>query len=511
MGIEKLNTLLANATHYEGKFRTIIIDGSNMLITFISAIVSGIKRENNYAPWSTFNQDIVRILYEIINQSTDRILTNLNIIKKTLLDKKGEIIFVIDSSEEPKYITNDNRVLYLKSDERKIRKQKQDRSKTINEQLEKIKLEYGYFIGKECLNESVLTNLFLQLDYFNNVGNYIKLMPLIINNIANNVEKVRFIQAISEADFVIKNLANTHNKRPVLVMSEDTDYFLLLSDIKRAYKTSIKVKQPIYYPYKFWKEIIGCDIGYNELIYITTLIGNDYVSHKSYLTMDAKNGEKNINRIKGLCNIDNHLHDDIKSSRLKKIKMITQNFNPESISTVEDFRRIFDNLDQEYKNAIAIYESWMLNFEYKNLEYNEITFNNLLEELLKKYSQRFKFIISFDKYNLNNIINNTFNNNVVNVMSWVKNLVNKSDFDEKHLIKYKLELWCIIHQIQSKIQNKIENEKLQIIKNKIQDINSKEEFLNIDLEMDDDFTYIIDLKKYYDEIYKEKHICYLED
>lgn len=510
MGIEKLNTLLSNATQYSGKFDTIIIDGSNLLITFISAVVSGIKRENHYGPWSTFNQDPMRILYEIINQSTDSILLNLNIIRRTLLNNNGKIIFIIDSSNEPKYITYNNQVLYLKSDERKIRKQKQDRSKIINEQLEKIKLEYGCFVEEECINEYMISNFYLQLDYFNNIGNYLKLMPIIINNVMKNIENVTFIQAISEADFVIKNLANFYNDHPILVMSEDTDYFLLLSDIENAYKTSIKIKQPIYYPYEFWKETIGYNIGYEELIYIATLIGNDYVSHKSYLTMDPKNSEKNINRIKGLCNIDNHLYEDIESSQMKKIKSILRNFKPESITTIDDFQKIFTNLDQDYKDAITIYESWMFNSDYKTITYNENDFDNLLEDLLKKYSQQFKFIISFNKYNLNNIINIMFKDNKNNIINWLKKIFNESDFDEKYLSYYKPKIIDFIIQIQTKSQD----ENLQELKNQIENINTREDletFLKINSDTNSSFVYITDLKKYYEEIEEEHNPCYLED
>lgn len=510
MGIEKLNTLLINATQYGGKFDTVIIDGSNLLITFISAVVSSIKHENHYGPWSTFNQDVIRILYEIINQSTDSVLKNLNIIRRTLLNKNGKIIFIIDSSNEPKYITYDKHVLYLKSDERKIRKQKQDRSKIINEQLEKIKLEYGCFINEECINEDIISNLYLQLDYFNNIGNYLKLMPLIINNVMKNIENVTFIQAISEADFVIKNLANFYNDTPVLVMSEDTDYFLLLSDIENVYKTSIKVKQPIYYPYEFWKETISHNIGYEELIYVATLMGNDYVSHKSYLTMDAKNSEKNINRIKGLCNIDNHLYEDIESSQMKKIKSILQNFKPKSISTTDDFQKIFDNLDQDYKDAITIYQSWMFNSDYKIISYNENDFRNLLENLLEKYSQQFQSIISFDKHHLNNMITAIFKDNLFNFINWLKKIINKSDFDEKYLDEYKPKIIDVITQI----QNNFQNEELQQLQKQIQNINTKEEFesvLNIDLKLDYGFTYITDFKKYYDKIEEEYNVCYLDD
>lgn len=500
MGIEKLNTLLVNASHYEGKFDTIIIDGSNLLITFISAIISGIKKENYYAPWNTFNLDLIRVLYEIIHQTTNSILLNLNLTKRCLLNKNGKIIFIIDSNTEPSYITYNNQILYLKSEERKARKQKQNRSKNINEEIEKIKLEYGIFIDNICINENEILNLFSQLDYFNNAGNYLKLTSIILHNVMRNIENVTFIQAISEADFVIKNLANVYNDNPVLVMSEDTDYMLLLANVENAYKTSIKVKQPIYYPYEFWKETIDEQISYNELIYITTLMGNDYVGHKTFLTMDPKNSEKNINKIKGLCNIENHLNDDIKSSSMKKIKPILNNFNPNKFSSINDYENIFKNLDEEYNNAILIYNSWIYNFDYKILNYEENLFETLLDGILNKYNQTFESIITFDKHELDNNIKINFKNTLNIIVNKIKYTLETSYFNRARLSKFKLEL--LLH---------LTNDEL---KRKLQQISSKEtfiDFLNKDLSYLYKFKFITNFKEYYNIIDEEHNECYLID
>lgn len=500
MGIEKLNTLLINATQYEGKFDTIIIDGSNLLITFISAVVSGIKKKNYYAPWNTFNLDLIRILYEIIHQTTDSILLNLNLIRRCLLNKNGKIIFIVDSNIEPSYITYNNKILYLKSEERKARKQKQDRSKLINEEIEKIKLEYGIFIGDSCINENEIINLFSQLDYFNNVGNYLKLIPIILHNVMKNVDNITFIQAISEADFVIKNLANIYNDHPVLIMSEDTDYILLLSDIENVYKTSIKVKQPIYYPYEFWKEIINEQISYDKLIYITTLMGNDYVGHKTFLTMDTKNNEKNINKIKGLCNIDNHLNDDIKNSAMKKIKPILTDFKPNGFSTIKDYENIFNKLDEEYNNAILIYNSWIYNFNYNIIIYEKNSFETLLENILNKYKQTFKFIIKFDKSDLDNNIKINFKNTLNIFIYKIKYTLNNLNVNYIKLNKFKLELLLYLSN--------------NCLKNKLQQIENKEtfiEFLNTDLSHLSKFEYITNFKEYYDIIDEEHNLCYLSE
>ena len=226
MGIEKLKTLLNNANTYEGKFNTIFIDGSNMIITILSAVVGGIKSNHPYAAWGVFELDLITTFNEIITQATNSIVNMVRSTRRMLL-KDGIIIFIVDSSNEPVYYTADGKELYIKSEERELRKQKQDRTKTINSQIEYIKLHYGIYKDGVCINEDEIRNLFLQLDYFNNAGNYLTLIPIILNKVMKECNNVTFIRAKSEADFVIKNLAFVYHTDPVLVMSEDTDYFVL--------------------------------------------------------------------------------------------------------------------------------------------------------------------------------------------------------------------------------------------------------------------------------------------
>ena len=512
MGIKNLNTLLENATQYSGKFDTIIIDGSNLLITNISAVVSSIKKDNYYAPWDTFNLDLIQTLYKIINQTTDGIILNLFSITRSLLNKGGKIKFVVDSSTEPSYITYNNKILQVKAEEKKSRKQKQDRTEKINKQLELIKLEYGIYQNGICINEDEIINLFSQLDYFNNPGNYLSLTSIILNNIMKNVsnnnylsETVTFIRAISEADFVIKNLANIYNDKPVLVMSEDTDYVLLLSDIENAYKTSIKTKQAIYYPYEFWKTTINDQITYDELIYITTLIGNDYVNHQTILTLDGKNSEKNINKIKGMCNIDNYLETDIRYSLMKKIKPLLVDFNPNSLSTVDDFEDIFKKLDENYNNAILIYNSWLYNFDFEELIYKENLFETSLEKILNRYKQTFNCVITFDKYELDNCIKCTFKNKLSQIVSQIKKFIDfNPDISDYHYLKQ-------MNKFKIELLSGLNND---IYKRKIQNIDTIEallSFVKTDLSYLNKFQYVTNFQEYYEIIMEDNNDCYLKD
>lgn len=382
MGINKLNTLFENATQYKGKFKTIIIDGSNMIVTQLTAMQADMKRNNLYSPWDTINLNIIEQFYKILNSTVNILISKLQVIKSLLTDG-GEIIFVTDSPEDPKYITNDGKILYMKSIERELRKQKQDRSNKISEQIERIKLTYGIYENGECINEKEIINLFNQMDFYNNPKHYLMLSDLIIKTLIGKVSGITYIKAISEADFVIKNLASVYNEYPVLVMSRDTDYYMLLSELPNVYKTDISVGMSIHYPYEIWEEILGYKIPQNKLSYIVTLIGNDYVGHQSLLSM-GDDTNKNIERIKGMLNINGKFINEIMYSKMKKIKPLIK-FEPKDLTSIDELNDIFDNikddsLKQHYKNSIIIYDSWRLNFDFVILKSNE----DEIEELTTK-------------------------------------------------------------------------------------------------------------------------------
>ena len=413
MGINKLNTLFENATQYKGKFKTIIIDGTNLIVTQLSAIKSMLLKDHLYSPWGTINMNIIEQFYIILNNTVNSIISRLQSIKY-LLTSDGEIIFITDSSEEPKYITTDGRTLYMKSIEREKRKQSQDRSMKILEQIERIKMEHGiYDEDGNCLNENEIKNLFNQMDFYNNPKHYLMLTDLVIKMLIGTVNNTTFIKAISEADFVIKNLASFYNESPVLVMSRDSDYYVLLSDLPNVYKTDISIGKAIHYPYEIWKEILNHDVTSNDLFYIATLIGNDYVGHEQILSM-TDNTDKNINRIKGLLNLENKFASEISNSRMKKIKPLIK-FKPTSKLIEKDFQSIFrniqdDKLREQYVDSIIIYNSWMLNFDFIILSTDEEEIEELTKNKMEYILKYCGTIYDWNTPNINEVIKNKLKN-----------------------------------------------------------------------------------------------------
>lgn len=410
MGINKLNTLFENATQYQGKFKTIIIDGTNLIVTQLSAIKAMLLKDHIYSPWATINMNIIEQFYKILNETTSSLISRLQSLK-SLLTLDGEILFITDSFEEPKYITTDNRVLYMKSIEREKRKQSQDRSKKISEQIERIKLEYGVYVNDECINENEIKDLFNQMDFYNNPKHYLMLTDLIIKMLIGKIHSTTFIKAISEADFVIKNLATSYNDQPVLVMSRDSDYYVLLSDLKNVYKTDISIGKAIHYPNQIWNEILGFNITQKQLSYIVTLIGNDYVGHEQLLNM-TDNTDKNINRIKGMLNIDGGFKTEILKSKMKKIKNLIK-INPNNITTNNEFENIINNIEDselkdQYKNSIIIYDSWMLNFDFIILDTNEDEIEELTRRKMEYILKYCGVIYNWNPSQIENCIKNKF-------------------------------------------------------------------------------------------------------
>lgn len=413
MGINKLNTLFENATQYKGKFKTIIIDGTNLIVTQLSAIKSALLKDHLYSPWGTINMNIIEQFYIILNNTVNSIITKLQSIKY-LLTSDGEIIFITDSSEEPKYVTTDGRILYMKSIEREKRKQSQDRSTKILEQIERIKMDHGiYDEDGNCLNEEEIKNIFNQMDFYNNPKHYLMLTDLVIKMLIDSVNNTTFIKAISEADFVIKNLASLYNESPVLVMSRDSDYYVLLSDLQNVYKTDISIGKAIHYPYEIWKEIMDHDISSTELFYIATLIGNDYVGHEQILSM-TDNTDKNINRIKGLLNLENKFASEIANSRMKKIKPLIK-FKPTNKLVEKDFQSMIrniqdDKLREQYSDSIIIYNSWMLNFDFIILSTNEEEIEELTQSKMEYILKYCGTIYDWNTSNINDVIKNKLKN-----------------------------------------------------------------------------------------------------
>jgi hypothetical protein len=187
------------------------------------------------------------------------------------------------------------------------------------------------------------------------------------------------IQAISEADFVIKYFAVTLEK-PSLVMSYDTDYVVLLAEVPDVYKSDLK-GQEMYYPYELWSNF---DIkSVEDLWFLATITGNDYSINK-YLIAD----ESHYFAILDLKNEYNVFN------RCKKIK---QYITDEVIYGDDPFRNLMRSMMEieSVKLSMNIYKNWQYNcsfVDYLSKFYNE---DDVLKNVFDRLEEQFKTIYTW--------------------------------------------------------------------------------------------------------------------
>ena len=195
----------------------------------------------------------------------------------------------------------------------------------------------------------------------------------ILNKLSNNVSShIHFIQAISEADLVITDLAGIFNYDKVVVCSRDTDYFILLSDIPNVYKSDIFVGN-YYLVSEMWKQLSE-NITYEDIIAIATLSGSDYTNKDSIMTFNIDNYRKLIN------------HEQVSG---RKIRKYLNNYNKISdiIQYLPDkFKRTYELYKNKYYNnkyeKYTPYDTNIVNYINKFLV-NKIENENIFREMSK--------------------------------------------------------------------------------------------------------------------------------
>lgn len=370
MGINKLNTITEGAATYEGKFTTSIIDGSNIIIAFLSKSFSELQKKSKNEDWNCPTIPLLTQLKLIVDDATEYIQRGINSFAK----KTEETVYVIfDSPEAPMYNLLDGRCLDMKSAERACRKKSRsnisDKKETV---LQKIKAE-----SADEADFEFKKNLYHQCSYFTKPSNLFGLCDIIIDKLIPRMPNVKFLRAISEADLVIKNLAATCNDRPVLVASADSDYFVLLADLVNVYKTDIRSNASIFYPFQLWKDVFHEDIDYDTITSLATISGNDYTTHKSIAAFE-------VQKMKDLMNVDQGFSDLM--ARSYKIKSFIR-FKPTGYTTLKEVRSIIYNHETTefgklFIDSLNIYKDWDLNFKFTRLESGS---SGVVDHILKTF------------------------------------------------------------------------------------------------------------------------------
>lgn len=364
MGIHNLNSLFVNAPSYENMvFDTIIIDGSNLVITYLSAIMSSIIKDQQ-------EECIIDRTRRIVQETADSIVSVIrhynNRYSIGLDDSK--VIVIFDSTSNPDYkIKTESgfKLIKAKELESASRAKRRDNADKLEQIIERMKLEGSTDLEIE---------IYKQHTYMNSPNNYMKTLSAITDLVVSTIRSshdnnVVFLKALSETDFVIRALCHVYTldkTQNCLVASTDTDYMVLLSDIERAYVKKIQTRETkIIQPYEAWRSVLNKDdITYEQICELAIIFGCDYNGHSSILTLDSKDTTKNPPRVQSLL----LNYDDSKSffsaTRLRRIKELINKVNPMFVNVEGSMLDIISRNTEEIKDIMSIYVNWEYNTDF---------------------------------------------------------------------------------------------------------------------------------------------------
>lgn len=456
MGILNLNKITKNVKVYNIKANTAIIDGNNLIYIYLYSSSNCLRDPQVFRNYDVniIDVGIEQQIYSIVEQALLSLIKYTYYLYGKLTNERN-IIFVFDPYKEPKYIINhkifkeeifkediieldeeeiiklinkenQEHVYEMKKDERKKRfNQKNiDVNNIINNELNKLVeinnsninnktlelCEITQLLNISDINEIKDNNIFQNPKILNKLSSFIIKEFLyicnksnftdfeftkhnILNHISDNVSShIHFIQAISEADLVITDLAGIFNYDKVVVCSRDTDYFILLSDIPNVYKTDIFIRD-YYLVTELWKQIDD-NITYDDIIAIATLSGSDYTNKDKIMGFDIEEYRKLLN------------HQEVKGI---KIKQYLNNYK--KISDIiqylpEKFKRTYELYKNKYyNNKFEIYTPYNINIINYINKYliNKIVNENLFKEMSKENAK------PINNYNENIKSNNIYN------------------------------------------------------------------------------------------------------
>ncbi len=346
MGVKDLNNIVrrqAISNKNMPKFDTLIIDGSNLIITFVLSAASDLQRKAPKTSYKTVNRNMLYQMKYIVEIAKSRGVDILNqwlkrfrpdTIYFSMDPQKGvnyklttdmeistfarEFLFngVASTSkemDEPFELKPDEPVeeieFDLKTEEQEARKRASSKKPQLIEMYDKLKTD----------TDDVLATLYRQSFHFMEPCNAIALGRMISSLIFMEFDKIHpgilhVIAAEDEADLVIKNIGEKTTQSfsrkqgdeeitiqpKTLICSADTDYFILFSNNPNVYITGLHAYDKVYSPIEQWRlaftvvyedgteeQLIKDNRIFDYVIRLAPLFGNDYnrqpiISAKKY-------------------------------------------------------------------------------------------------------------------------------------------------------------------------------------------------------------------------------------
>ena len=416
MGVQNLNNIIHTwPASNQQVFHRVIIDGTNLIFNKLSRYLSFLKKQYPIVEWNSINANLIYQTKFIIEQTTDDIVNYINRIVQKY--KTVEIFLVFDPKATPSYViygdlediydndlhlrdnpfitnlltteeleNNEVVALNIKSDEQEIRRKFANKESYIESKIRDIDL-----LDIDNTIKETIKSIFQQSYHYLNSSKLLRLSNVILDmlRIRFNNKQVYIVHAQNEADLVIKNIALNNvgfnstlpDEHNTLIISTDTDYYILFSNIPNTYITTLSIDN-IYYPFEGWQSLLQGSFSYETVIRLAPMMGNDYTTHKYLITP-----ETNYNDICNLLNI-NGKFEMIKKNKKKKLYKMIMNYtvNENDLVPLEDI----DNMVCEYSKkfdegwyfkryllSVVVYKNWNI--------YNEceILHNTINEDEMK--------------------------------------------------------------------------------------------------------------------------------
>ena len=351
MGIKNFKYLFNNikCNNPPSTFKTMIADGNNLIMNSLCSAKSKIEKQYPLVEWQGFSIDIVQQTKLILFEAYRMILTELNNFQKhydikeiwIVFDPTKDMHYDIDVNTfdliDPEFFISQQQStniisLHLKEDEHRKREQSRTFSKDKMKNTINSITNSDYY--KQLADTTILTAVYQQSYGYNDITLLHKLQRMLqkaliaksrfnlhLNfideredyiNLNTNIDinsKIYTIKSKSEADLIIKNIANNltiiNPTDNILIMSKDTDYKVLFADLSNVYIAGLHYdyNNSLFHPYSAWRSILPtANNVYEYAIRFAPIFGNDYTCGKGIITLTETTDS--ISLVKSLLTLD---------------------------------------------------------------------------------------------------------------------------------------------------------------------------------------------------------------
>lgn len=425
MGVKDLNVLFQKCTPESNNktYSKIVIDGSNLIFQKLSSSVSQLKKEYPISDWQSINLDLLEQTNRIVRSTIDSIRYTIRSLIRN--HNPGHIYIVMDPVHiTPNYVisaklknvvggnelANARFIHDILTDEEienniqltfTVKEEEQEQRKNASSKTGRIADEFDNLddLNLDQLSIDVIKDVFNQSYHYSIISNMLALSRIVLNEIAYSLsDRVTIVDSNNEADLVIKNVVHIFNDTDTtdgsgnenhrsLVMSEDTDYYILFADDRLTDVSKLKSGSPIYNPYKCWKYLLGESYSFDAVIRLAPLFGNDYTAHKAMMSPKTKDALVNIKAL-----FDPELFDEIKGNKRTTLYKIVKNYSPDENFGIEMIDELIRNYDPKYfikyYKSIIVYKNWDI---YNDFDLYEPEYRNLKNEIVN-HCQRLQAI-----------------------------------------------------------------------------------------------------------------------